>query len=126
MTELTTDLTDALRGVRCRLIGIWAVSPAVSTPRLAERHVERCLACQAQVVRERSIVRALGELRHQLEVAPPDLVPSVRQAIAAEPSDPPPASKPLSWRQRAVALSALSALAVASIAALRRLRTAAA
>ncbi len=50
-----------------------AETGTMAMPVRLERHRQECLACQAEAVRQRRIVRALADLEHELEQAPRDL-----------------------------------------------------
>lgn len=68
------------RTVRARLpaeiLNTWPLSPA------SRRHLNECLACQAQAARYNSVIRTLSSLKDELEEAPVWLVSHVMAVVA--------------------------------------------
>ena len=51
--------------------------------RVARRHVERCLRCQAELVQYRKVLRALHNLRTEVLEPAPGLLPDILAALEA-------------------------------------------
>lgn len=61
-----------------------AADGSVALPRQAERHVERCLRCQAEQVQYRKVIRAMRSLRPQLVEPDRDLLVEILAAVAED------------------------------------------
>lgn len=112
------------RSARCAVVRTYAPSPITGVAQLGDRHVRRCLTCQAETARERGLVRSLAELRSTTELAPPSLVRAVDAGIRQSAPSVRRIPRASGWRRpRMVAASAASALAIGvAVAATRRLR----
>ncbi len=104
------------RTVRARLpgelLGTWPLSPS------AHLHLERCLTCQAQAARYRTVLRALRLLRDGLEDAPAWIVSEVLGSLdeAGSSRD---SKRTAAWAVSAVAASLAAAVAIALMRAIR-------
>lgn len=62
--------------VRClpvKLLAYWVVSGERAMPEPVRRHLDGCLNCQAEMARERQLIRGLSQLADELETAPAGL-----------------------------------------------------
>ncbi|HEX9856196.1 MAG TPA: hypothetical protein VGC47_12855 [Acidimicrobiia bacterium] len=103
---------------RCAAVRI---AGPTGVPRLLGRHAATCLACQAEVARNKRVARELSGLRAQIVDPPFDLAARVGEAIGLEPL-PWGARQPrVGTAGRIIAASAVGATAgVLAVAALRR------
>jgi len=65
-----------------RLAG--ATDGALSLEPAARRHVDGCLRCQAEVVHQRRLRRALRDLRHELSAPDPTLLDELLSAVGSD------------------------------------------
>lgn len=77
----------------------------------AQRHIETCLGCQAEVARYTKMLRALGELREVRVDAPMGLLDETLAAI-----DGPAVIRVMSTKQKAAWAGALGAVAAGAAA----------
>lgn len=77
----------------------------------AQRHIETCLGCQADVARYQKMLRALGELREVRLHAPVGLLEDTLAAVGG-----PSALRVMSSRQKAALAGAIGALAAGAAA----------
>lgn len=77
----------------------------------AQRHIETCLGCQAEVARYQKMLRALGELREVRLHAPSGLLDDTLAGIGG-----PSVIRVMSSRQKAALAGALGAVAAGAAA----------
>jgi hypothetical protein len=61
-----------------------AADGSVALSRPAQRHVDRCLRCQAEQVQYRKVMRAMRSLRSQQIEPAPDLLIEILAAVSTE------------------------------------------
>ncbi len=121
---VTERFVARVQDVRCVAAQQALLAPFARTRELATGHAGRCLVCQAEEARERSLTRLLSMLRAVEEPAPEGFVDGVVAALGRpKPPVPEPVRTPA--RSRLVLVASASALAVGvAVAASRRLRPA--
>jgi len=111
--------------LRCRMVKLLAYraeSGGRSWPAGLDRHIAGCLACQAEIVRERQLLRALWLMANEVELAPVGLE-SV--AFDAYPIAPDPGPAEARWGSAAAVASVSAAALGVALLVGRRLRAAA-
>lgn len=94
-----------------------------SLPPGLDRHVAKCLTCQAETARYRKLGRALGALASTVEPAPPGMVGAVRRVLEREALGMPVSSRSDRITAAAGAVAATAA-GVVAVALWRRARQA--